>query len=80
MNTWQLQEAKSKFSAMIAKALTEGPQFVTKRGKPAVVILSVKEYERFISPRKSFKEFLFSANLSDIELERRQGTDRGEEF
>lgn len=79
MNTWQLQEAKSKFSAMIAKALTEGPQFVTKRGKPAVVILSVKEYERFISPRKSFKEFLFSANLSDIELERRQGTDRGEE-
>ena len=43
---WSLQDAKNSFSAVVAAAISGAPQTVTKRGKPAVVILSVAEYRR----------------------------------
>jgi antitoxin Phd len=43
---WSLQEAKNSFSAVVAAALNGTPQTVTKRGRPAVVVLSVAEYHR----------------------------------
>jgi antitoxin Phd len=43
---WSLQDAKNSFSAVVAAAIKGKPQTVTKRGKPAVVILSVSEYQR----------------------------------
>lgn len=46
MNTWQLQEAKSRFSEVVDLSLNQGPQMVTKRGQDAVVILSASEYRR----------------------------------
>jgi prevent-host-death family protein len=46
MRRWQLREARNKFSEVVSRALNEGPQLVTRNGKPAVVILSVAEYER----------------------------------
>ena len=32
-NTWQLQDAKSKFSQLVENAMSSEPQFVTKHGK-----------------------------------------------
>jgi prevent-host-death family protein len=46
MTQWALQDAKSRFSAVVDAALAGEPQQVTRRGKPAVVVLSVREYER----------------------------------
>ena len=46
MNTWQLQEAKSRFSEVVDLSLNQGPQMVTKHGQDAVVILSASEYRR----------------------------------
>lgn len=46
MIEWSLQEAKNKFSAVVEAALAGTPQHVTRRGKPAVVVLSTIEYER----------------------------------
>ena len=46
MVDWTLQDAKNKFSAVVRAALAGEPQRVTRRGKPAVVILDVDEYER----------------------------------
>lgn len=43
---WSLQHAKNSFSAVVEAALKGAPQTVTKRGKPAVVVLSVDEYQR----------------------------------
>jgi prevent-host-death family protein len=43
---WSLQDAKNSFSAVVAAAVKGAPQIVTKRGKPAVVVLSVAEYQR----------------------------------
>ena len=46
MVDWTLQDAKNKFSAVVQAALAGEPQRVTRRGKPAVVIIDVDEYER----------------------------------
>jgi antitoxin Phd len=43
---WSLRDAKNSFSAVVAAAIKGTPQTVTKRGKPAVVVLSVTEYQR----------------------------------
>ena len=46
MTTWQLQDAKNRFSAVVDAALTGEPQEVTRRGKPVVVVIAVDEYVR----------------------------------
>ena len=46
MAEWPLQDAKNKFSAVVDAALAGEPQRVTCRGRPAVVLLAVDEYER----------------------------------
>lgn len=51
--TWQLQEAKSRFSELVERAIKQGAQTVTKHGKPAVVVVSAEEYQRSRTPRRS---------------------------
>ncbi len=46
MSEWSLQDAKNRFSAVVNAALDGAPQMVTRRGKPAVVVLAVEDYER----------------------------------
>jgi prevent-host-death family protein len=44
--SWSLAEAKAKFSEVVERARTQGPQHLTKNGKDAVVVLSAEEYRR----------------------------------
>ena len=46
MKTWQLQEAKARFSEVVDQALANGPQEVTRRGKPAVLVISLEDYDK----------------------------------
>lgn len=61
---WTVQDAKNKFSAVVEAALAGTPQEVTRRGKPAVVILSANEYHRLIKSavksRESFADHLLA--------------------
>lgn len=43
---WQLQTAKAQFSELFRRARSEGPQYVTRQGKEAVVIVPAEEFER----------------------------------
>lgn len=43
---WALQDAKDRFSAVVEAAIRGTPQRVTRRGKPAVVIISALDYDR----------------------------------
>jgi len=43
-----LQDAKARFSALVDAALAGRPQEVSRRGKPAVVIVSSSEYRRLV--------------------------------
>lgn len=45
MSHWSLHDAKNKFSAVVNAALAGQPQRVTRRGKPAVVVLAAEGYE-----------------------------------
>lgn len=47
MATWQLQEAKSRFSELVDQTLSQGPQTVTRRGVEAVVVISLDDFKRF---------------------------------
>lgn len=68
-HTWQLQEAKNKFSKLVEKALSEGPQFVTRSGKESVVILSVEEYRTILKPESNLFHFIRTSPLSGISID-----------
>lgn len=46
MKDWTLRDARNRFGAVVDAALAGEPQRVTRRGKPAVVVLAEEEYER----------------------------------
>lgn len=81
---WSLQDAKNRFSAIVNAAAAGTPQTVTKRGKPAVVILSVAEYERLkqlkARPQRSFVEHLLAMPKDDGTFERLEIEPRDSEF
>ncbi len=52
MAEWSLQDAKNRFSAVVDAALDGAPQTVTRRGKPAVVVLAVEDYKRLCRAEK----------------------------
>ncbi len=68
MRRWQLQEAKARLSELVSAALREGPQEVSLRGKPAVVVLSISDYEHLVCIRPSFVDFIRNSPLAGIEL------------
>ena len=46
---WTLQDAKNRFSAVVDAALAGTPQQVTRRGKPAVVVVSAAAYAKLLA-------------------------------
>jgi prevent-host-death family protein len=58
MMRWQVHEAKQRLSELIRRALTDGPQVVTRQGEDVAVVISMDEYRRLRSPRTDFREFL----------------------
>ncbi len=79
---WTLQDAKNKFSAVVDAALAGTPQEVTRRGKPAVVILSTDEYHRLlegaVKARESFADHLMA--FPEGEISRTQAAPRDVSF
>ncbi len=63
-----LQDAKNRFSAVVDAALAGRPQSVSRRGKPAVVVIAATEYERLLglarSAEGSFADHLLSFPVS----------------
>ena len=46
MKTWQAQEAKARFSALLETSLMEGPQIVTKQGGATAVLVPIGQWRR----------------------------------
>jgi prevent-host-death family protein len=68
---WQVAEAKNKFSELITRALTEGPQRVRRRGE-TVVVLSEADYERLAARDDlTIADFILNGpSLEGLEFER----------
>ena len=71
---WSLQDAKNRFSAVVEAAIKGAPQRVTRRGKPAVMVISVEEYERLQQLEKAaaptFADLLLAMPRDEGEFER----------
>lgn len=70
--TWSVAEAKAKFSEVVERAKTDGPQRVTKNGRDAVVVVSAAEWDRRDVMKGSIVDFFERSPLrgSGIDLER----------
>jgi prevent-host-death family protein len=51
------------------KAAKRGPMFITARGRPSHVLLSMEEYQRITSKHQSLVEAVAMPGLSDIDFE-----------
>lgn len=74
--TWTVANAKARFSELIDKAKSEGPQTVTRNGKPAAVLVSVEEWERKTAPKGTLLEFLQNSPLRGTDLDLSRLTDQ----
>ena len=81
---WALQDAKNRFSAVVDAALAGNPQRVTRRGKPAVVVVAVEEYERLRHLEKAeaptLADMLLAIPQDDEEFDRFRLPSRSVEF
>jgi prevent-host-death family protein len=57
------------------KAALSGPVFITDRGRPAHVLLSIEEYQRLLGGGPSLVDLLSMAGTEDIEFEPPRASD-----
>ena len=79
-NTWQLQDAKSKFSQLVESAMHDKPQFVTKHGNNAVVILSFEDYKKIVKPKTDLVSFFKRSPLAGMDLDLLRNKDFPRDF
>ncbi|HLJ27308.1 MAG TPA: type II toxin-antitoxin system Phd/YefM family antitoxin [Candidatus Angelobacter sp.] len=75
-HTWSVAEAKAKFSEVMEKAQSDGPQIITRNGRKAVVVVAAEEWERKTKRKGNLAEFLMASPLrgSGIEIKRLRGS------
>ena len=75
---WPVAEAKARFSEMIDRALKEGPQTITRKGKQTVVVVSAEEWQRKTKRTGNLAEFFAASPLrsSGLKVKRAKGGPR----
>lgn len=62
-HTWTVAEAKAKFSELIDKAKSEGPQKITRHGRTTAVIVAAEQWENKSERKGNLAEFLAESPL-----------------
>src|ERR1700736_5061166 len=72
---WLLQDAKARFSELVRRVRTDGPQLVTVHGRETVVVVSAEEFRRLKhNPTgKALVEVMQTSPLRDVDIEPRRG-------
>jgi antitoxin Phd len=65
---------------MVERTLKEGPQTVTRHGKPVAVLIPIDQYRRLRTGGKSFKALLASAPMEGVEIRRSRDAGRTVDF
>lgn len=60
------------------KAAEKGPVFITDRGHPAHVLLSIEDYRRITGGRQKIADLLAMPGIEDIDLEIPHSRDRAQ--
>lgn len=74
-DVWTVAEAKAKFSELIDRARSDGPQTITRKGRTAVVVVATEEWERKTRRTGNLAEFFAASPLrgSKLRFERLKG-------
>jgi prevent-host-death family protein len=75
VDAWTVAQAKAKFSEVIDKARSLGPQTITRNGRKAAVIVAADERERKTRRKGNLAEFFASSPLrrSGLKIDRLRG-------
>ncbi len=60
---WSVAEAKAKFSEVIERAQSDGPQTITRKGRRTAVVVGAEEWARKTKRRGNLAEFFASSPL-----------------
>jgi prevent-host-death family protein len=68
---WLLQDAKARFSELVRKVRSEGPQHVTVHGRDEVVVIAAEEFDRLKGgvTGKALIDAMRASPHRDIEIE-----------
>jgi prevent-host-death family protein len=82
VRTWQIKDARANFSTLVDRAISDGPQIVTRNGKKAVVVVSVEEWMHRERRHSDLVDFFANSPLREegIEIERQRDYPREIEF
>jgi prevent-host-death family protein len=74
-DTWTIAQAKAKFSEVIDKAQSDGPQTITRNGRTTAVIVAAEEWERKTKRKGNLAEFFAASPLrgSGVQIKRLPG-------
>ena len=78
--TWQLQEAKARFSELVNEVEAGGYHTITKNGHPVVIVISHEEFQKMRTHKETLGEFLTESPLSRFNLDIQRDRDPGREI
>ena len=75
---WTVAEAKAKFSEIIERAMTEGPQTITRNGRTAAMVVGAEEWQQKTKRVGNLAEFFAASPLrgSGLKVPRLRGRPR----
>lgn len=56
--SWQVQEAKQRFSEVLRAVEQDGPQTITRHGEEVAVVLNMADYRRLTRANRNFADQL----------------------
>lgn len=78
MATWQVQQAKTRLSEVIEQARRDGPQTITKHGRPTAVVVSIDDYDAMQKQKPDLVDVLLNQGpkFDEFVVERDRDTGR----
>ena len=73
---WTVAEAKAKFSEIIERAVSEGPQTITRNGRTTAVVVGAEEWQRKTKRVGNLAEFFAASPLRGSGLKVRRLKER----
>ena len=75
VNTWPVQDAKARFSELLASSIKDGPQLVTKHGRAAAVLVPIRQWNAIqAGARPTLKDLLLDRTRAlDFQVPARGG-------
>lgn len=67
--SWQVQEAKQRFSEVVRAAETGEPQIVTRHGEEIVVIIDISQYRHLRGGTMSLMDYLVAEPRIDVDID-----------